>query len=69
MQSKTESFIEAIANFFVGWGVYLLVLGSASLVGFPINAGQGLILSGVISVLSVLKSYVIRRYFNSKLDK
>jgi len=66
MQSKKQSLIEAIIN--VGSG-FLLSIATWKLIITPIfgieaNNGQVAIISGIFTVLSIIRSYFWRRIFN-----
>lgn len=70
MQSKAESFIEASLNILFGAGV---ALGS-QLIIFPqfdihIPIGDHLMITLYFTVISLARSYLIRRYYNFKLMK
>ena len=65
MQTRLQSMIEAVANVLVG---YLVAVGS-QMVLFPlfdihIPVHQNFILGGYFTVISLIRSYVLRRYFN-----
>lgn len=68
LQSKKESLAEALTNVFIGYwinfGANLIIL---PLIGFNITLGQNLFIGILYTVISVARSYVIRRFFNSKL--
>lgn len=66
MQSKRNSLIESIIN--VGSG-FLLSIATWKLIITPIfgieaNNGQVAIISGIFTVLSIIRSYFWRRIFN-----
>jgi len=68
MQTKTESFIESITNVAIG---YLVALFS-QIVIFPfydinISMSDNLMIGAWFTVISITRSYLIRRYFNKKL--
>lgn len=65
MQSKQHSFIEAIANVLVGYGIavlslYLILLWEGARVSFGDSAKIGL----YMTVISIARSYYLRRFFN-----
>ena len=69
-QSKQHSWVEAWTNVAIGYAINIV----ANLLIFPLfginiafttNLGLGL----VYTVISVLRSYVLRRVFNRKTDK
>lgn len=67
MQSKKESFIETLTSVFVGWliGVILNML-VLPLFDYNITVVDSLWVSLIFTVVSVIRGYVIRRFFNSK---
>jgi len=65
-QSRKGSLIEALANTAIGWGINL----SANLVvlplfGFPVTVTQAIGIGVIFTVISVVRSYGVRRLFNS----
>lgn len=67
MQSKKESFIETLTSVFVGWliGVILNML-VLPLFDYNITVIDSLWVSLIFTVVSVIRGYIIRRFFNSK---
>ena len=67
MQSKKESLIETLTSVFVGWliGVILNML-VLPLFDYNITVIDSLWVSLIFTVVSVIRGYVIRRFFNSK---
>ena len=67
MQSKKESFIETLASVFVGWiiGVILNML-VLPLFDYNITVIDSLWVSLIFTVVSVIRGYITRRFFNSK---
>lgn len=67
-QTRLGSFIEACMNVAIGFSINfcanLLIL---PLIGFHISVGQNLFIGVLYTVISVLRSYVIRRWFNARL--
>lgn len=64
-QSKLGSFAEAWLNVAVGfainWTANMLVF---PLFGFNITAGQAFLVGVIFTAISVVRSYVLRRWFN-----
>jgi len=64
-QTKTGSLIEAAANIVVGfsinWCANMVVL---PWFGFHITGGQAFNMGLVFTVISLVRSYVLRRWFN-----
>jgi uncharacterized membrane protein YbhN (UPF0104 family) len=68
MQSRLGSFIEACANTAIGWsinfGANLVVLPAF---GYPVTVAHALGIGVVFTVISVARSYVVRRWFNARI--
>lgn len=68
-QTRLGSFIEAWVNVAIGFGINfcanLLIL---PLIGFQISMGQNLFIGVLYTVISVARSYVVRRWFNARLQ-
>jgi len=67
MQSKKMSLIESIANILIG---YFVATGS-QIVIFPlfdihVSLHTNFIMAGFFTIISLCRSYAIRRYFNSR---
>lgn len=67
-QSRLGSLIEACINVLIGFTINffanILIL---PLIGFHITVGQNLFIGVLYTVISVARSYVIRRWFNARL--
>ncbi len=65
IQSRTMSAAESVANVAVGYGIALLtqviVFGA---LGLSISLGQNLWIGAVFTVVSLARSYLLRRVFN-----
>lgn len=70
-QSKLESLIESCANTAIGFFVSLLTwqLIAAPYLGLSLPMHENLIVTGIFTVVSVLRGYVVRRFFNAGLHK
>lgn len=67
-QTKLGSFIEALINTFIGFGVGLASqLLIFPLVGVDIPLSTNMNIAAWFTVISVGRGYVIRRYFNASL--
>lgn len=70
-QTKMGSFIEAWVNVFIGFGINF----GANLIILPafgftsLTLGTNLIIGLLYTVISVARSYVIRRWFNAHLHR
>lgn len=70
-QTRMGSFIEAWVNVFIGFGInftanmlILPVFGFTSL-----TLATNFVIGAIYTVISVLRSYVIRRWFNDRLHR
>lgn len=67
MQSKRQSLIETLTSVFVGWLIgVILNLTILPLFDYNITVVDSLWVSLIFTVVSVIRGYVIRRWFNSK---
>lgn len=69
-QSKLESLIESFVNIFIGYGVAL----ASQIVVFPmvgifVPLSTNLFIGAWFTVISLARSYVIRRWFNAGIHK
>ena len=69
-QTRLDSFIESLVNIFIGYGVAL----ASQIIIFPffginVPLETNLWISSWFTVISLVRSYVIRRWFNSKIKK
>ena len=71
MQSKQHSIIEAIVNTFAGLALNVLLWYAVLIPVFAMTLQVGEVLGAnvLITVLAVVKTYVIRRLFNNKTIK
>ncbi len=70
MQSKTESLVEATLNTASGFIVSLLVSWAIyPLYGFKPSFGQLTSITVIFTVVSILRSFLWRRYFNHRIIK
>ncbi len=70
MQSKRESMIETLTSVFVGWLIgVILNLTILPLFNYNITVVDSLWVSLIFTVISVVRGYLIRRFFNSKERK
>ena len=67
MQTKRQSLIETLTSVFVGWliGVILNML-VLPLFDYNVSLTDGVLISIIFTAVSVIRGYVIRRWFNSK---
>ena len=70
MQTKKQSFIESLTNTAVGFTISLM----ATFIVLPLfniksSFAQNLGITICFTVISIIRGYVIRRYFNKKIIK
>ena len=64
-QTRLGSFVEAWANVLVGIGVaYTANMLVFPVIGLQISHSQNIILTLVMTVVSLVRSYLLRRFFN-----
>jgi hypothetical protein len=69
MQSKKQSFTESLYNVAVGYLISLISLFIIfPIMGIESNAGKNIIITFYFTVISILRSYFLRRYFNKKIE-
>lgn len=67
MQTKKQSLIESLTNVAIGYGISLLSLFIIfPILGIESSTGKNFLITGYFTVLSITRSYVIRRFFNKK---
>jgi len=69
-QTRLESLIESLVNILIGYGVAL----ASQIIIFPlfgvdVPLETNLWIGAWFTVISLIRSYVIRRWFNSKIKK
>ena len=65
MQSKWLSFVESVTNVVVGYGVAVLTqIIVFPLFGLHASLGENLAIGGMFTVVSLVRSYLLRRSFN-----
>ena len=65
MQSRKFSLIESITNVLVGYCVALLTqIMVFPLFGMAVTLGDNLKIGAIFTVVSIIRSYVLRRVFN-----
>jgi len=67
MQTKKQSLLESAANIAIGYSIALVSqLVIFPLVGVQATLGQNIKIGILFTVVSFVRSYLIRRYFNKK---
>lgn len=69
-QSRMGSFIEACMNVAIGFGInFVANLVILPHVGFNISLATNFYIGLLYTVISVVRSYVIRRWFNARIHE
>ena len=67
-QTRLGSLIEALFNVAIGFAINMVAnMVILPLIGFHITPGQNLFIGVLYTIVSATRSYVIRRWFNSRL--
>ena len=67
MQSKKQSFIESLTSTTIGIIIGIVLnLAILPIFGYPVSLSDSLWISVIFTAISVIRSYIIRRWFNSK---
>lgn len=68
MQTKKQSFIESFTNtaigFIISWASTFIIF---PFVGFESNPAKNLLITLYFTVISIARSYILRRFFNRKV--
>lgn len=65
MQTRRQSLFEASCNVIAGFAVaYAAQLAIFPLVGVEANTGQNLKIAAFFTIVSLIRSYILRRIFN-----
>lgn len=65
MQTRIQSFIESFINVAIGYGVALVSqILVFPLFGINIPMERNLLIGAIFTVISIVRSYVVRRVFN-----
>ena len=67
MQSKKQSFIESLTSTTIGIIIGIVLnLIILPVFGYPVSLSDSLWISVIFTIVSIIRSYIIRRWFNSK---
>ena len=67
MQTKKQSLIESLTSTTIGIIIGIVLnLTILPVFGYPVSLSDSLWISVIFTVISVIRSYIIRRWFNSK---
>jgi hypothetical protein len=68
MQSKKNSIIESVTNTVIGLVTsFIIQIIIYPLLNIPVSLNQNIIITFVFFTVSILRGYLIRRYFNKKI--
>lgn len=69
-QTKKQSVFESITQTLIGLATSILVqIIIYPLMGIPVSFNQNLIITAVFFTVSIIRGYLVRRYFNVKQVK
>lgn len=67
MQTKRQSFIESLTSTTIGIIIGIVLnLTVLPIFGYPVSLSDSLWISVIFTAVSVIRSYAVRRIFNSK---
>ena len=67
MQTRKQTLIESLANVTVGFLITIISLHILfPLLGMENNSGKNTLITIYLTLLSILRNYFLRRYFNRK---
>lgn len=67
MQTKRQSFMESLTSTTIGIIIGIVLnLTILPIFGYPVSLSDSLWISVIFTVISIIRSYIIRRWFNSK---
>lgn len=70
MQTRLQSFVEAGVNVAIGWSINLTAnLTVLPAFGYDVTLSHAIGIGVVFTFISVARSYVIRRWFNARLQR
>jgi len=66
-QTKLHSIIESLTQTVIGLITSIMVQAIIyPLLGIPVSFKQNLIITAVFFIVSIIRGYIVRRYFNTK---
>lgn len=69
-QSRLSSFIEAMINIIIGLAINLTANALVfPFFGWQISTADNLLLGSIYTVISLVRSYTIRRWFNARIHR
>ena len=69
MQNKSQSLIETLTNVSIGYVIsFIANMTVLPMFGYDINLTDGFWISMIFTVVSVIRGYVVRRWFNMRTE-
>ncbi|MCK8520478.1 hypothetical protein M0D21_02800 [Aquimarina sp. D1M17] len=69
MQTKKQSLLESLANVTVGFLITIISLHIIfPMLGIENHSGKNILITIYLTILSILRNYILRRYFNGKQE-
>ena len=70
LQTKRQSLIETLTNVAIGYLIsFIANMLVLPLFGYNINLTDGVLISIIFTIISIVRGYMVRRWFNSKEKK
>ena len=70
MQSRWMSLVESLTNIAVGYGLAVLTqILVFPLFGLRASLGENLLIGGIFTIISLARSFALRRLFNSLVQR
>jgi hypothetical protein len=70
MQNRINSFIESVVNVIIGFLInFIANIYILPLFGFNITINQSIQIGLIFTLISIIRSYLIRRWFNKVIIK
>ena len=67
MQTKRQSLVESLTSTTIGIIIGIVLnLTILPVFGYPVSLSDSLWISVIFTIVSIIRSYIIRRWFNSK---
>lgn len=68
MQNKSQSLIETLTNVSIGYIIsFIANITVLPMFGYDINLTDGFWISMIFTVISVIRGYIVRRWFNMRI--
>ena len=68
MQNKAQSLIETLTNVSIGYVIsFIANMTVLPMFGYDINITDGFWISMIFTIISVIRGYVVRRWFNMRI--